>query len=68
MTWPGDSFIDDTTTGATTDDCNMEPTDKDVKELTDEEEKLAARMEHIIQLFLDLLQVTDGELAQEKCV
>jgi hypothetical protein len=33
----GDSFVDDTTTGSTTDDCSTEPTDKDIKELTKEE-------------------------------
>jgi hypothetical protein len=57
-TRPGDSFVDDTTMGATTDDCNDDPTDNDVKELTAKEEKLVARMEDIIQFFLDLLQVT----------
>jgi hypothetical protein len=64
---PGDSFVDDTTTGATTDDCNAEQTDHGVKDLTDEKEKLVARMEDIIQLFLDLLQITGGDLAPEKC-
>jgi hypothetical protein len=67
-TRPGDSFVDDTTTGATTDDCTAETTDKDVKELTDEEEKCVARMEDIIHFFLDLLQVTGGYLAPGKCV
>jgi hypothetical protein len=42
--------------------------DKDVKELTDEEEKLVARMEDIIKFFLNLLQVTGGDPAPEKCV
>jgi hypothetical protein len=63
ITRPGDSFVDDTTTGATIDECNADPTYKDVKELTDEEEKLVVRREDIIQLFLDLLQVTGGDLA-----
>jgi hypothetical protein len=36
-TLPGDYFTDDTTMGATIDDCNTEPTNKDVKELTGEE-------------------------------
>jgi hypothetical protein len=49
--------------GAITDDCNAEPMDKDVKELTDEEERLVARMEDIIQFILDLIQVTSGDLA-----
>jgi hypothetical protein len=34
-TRPGDSFVDVTITGETSDDCNAEPTDQDVKELTD---------------------------------
>jgi hypothetical protein len=54
-TRPGDSFVDDTTTGATDDNHNLEP------------DSLVARMEVIIQLFLDLLQVTGGDLAPEKC-
>jgi hypothetical protein len=41
-TMPGDSFVDDTTTGATPDDCNAEPADRGFKELTEEEEKLVA--------------------------
>jgi hypothetical protein len=64
-TRPGDLFVDDTTTG---DDCNDEPTDKDIKELTDEEEKYVARMEGSIQFFLDLLQVTGVDLSPKKCV
>jgi hypothetical protein len=60
--------MDDTTMGATADDCNADPADNDVKELTDEEEKLVGRIEDIIQFFLDLLQVTGGDLAPEKCV
>jgi hypothetical protein len=61
-TCPGNSFVHDTTREASTDDCNAEPMDKDVKELTDKEEKLVARREDIIQFFLDLLQVTGGDL------
>jgi hypothetical protein len=60
--------VDDTATGATPDDCNTEPTEKDVKELTDEEEKLVARIEDIIQFFVDLPRVTGGDLAPEKYV
>jgi predicted RNase H-like HicB family nuclease len=37
-------------------------------ELTTSEESLVAKMEEIIQLFLDLLQVTGGNLAPEKYV
>jgi hypothetical protein len=43
-----------------------QPTDHDVKDLTDEEGKLVARIEDIIQFFLDLLQVTGGDLTPEK--
>jgi hypothetical protein len=60
--------VDDTATGATTDDCNTEPTDKDIKELTDEVEKHVARIEDIIQFFVDLPQVTGGDLAPKKYV
>jgi hypothetical protein len=60
--------VDDTTTGAATHDCNAEPADKDIKKLTEEEEKLVARMEDTIPFFLDLLQVTRGDLAPEKRV
>jgi hypothetical protein len=37
------------------------------KELTSEEEAMVKRMEYIIQFFLDLLKVTGGDLAPEKC-
>jgi hypothetical protein len=66
-TRPGDSFVDDRTTGATYDNHNLEPVPYSVSELTQEEEGLVAIMEEIIQLFLDLLQVTVGDLAPEKC-
>jgi hypothetical protein len=66
-THPGDSFVDDTTTGATDDNHNLEPIPSSVRGLTQEEERLFARMEDIIQFFLDLLQVTGGDLAPEKC-
>jgi hypothetical protein len=36
--------------------------------LTSSEETLIDKMEEIIQFFLDLLQVTGGDLAPEKCV
>jgi hypothetical protein len=68
MTIPGESFIGDTTTRTTTDNCTAEPTNKDIKDLTNEEEKLVARMEDIIQLFLDLLRVVGGDLAPDKCM
>jgi hypothetical protein len=65
---PGDSFVDDTTTGTTNDDPGLEPASTDQVELTTSEETLIAKMEEIIQFFLDLLQVTGGDLAPEKCV
>jgi hypothetical protein len=64
-TQPGDSFVDDTMTGTTDDDVTKDPVPIDEKELTSDEVK---RMEDIIQFFLDLLQVTGGYLASEKCV
>jgi hypothetical protein len=64
----GDSFVDDTTTGTTNDDPELEPVSSDIAELTTSEETLIAKMEEIIQFFFDLLQVTGGDLAPEKCV
>jgi hypothetical protein len=64
---PGDSFVDDTTCGATDDNVNMEPVQASVTNLTNSEDGLLGRMEEIIQLFLDLLQVTGGHLASKKC-
>jgi hypothetical protein len=66
-TRPGDSFVYDTTTGATDDNHNLDPISCTVRGLTQEEDSLVARMEAIIQFFLDLLQVTGGDLAPEKC-
>jgi hypothetical protein len=63
----GDSFVDDTTTCATDDNHNLEQISSTARGLTQEKESLVARMEVIIQLFLDLLQVTGGDLAPEKC-
>jgi hypothetical protein len=54
-TRPGDSFDDDTTTGAIHNNHNLEPIPSSVSELTQEEEGQVARMEEIIQFFLDLL-------------
>jgi hypothetical protein len=50
---PGDSFVDDTTTGSTNDDPELEPVSHDIPELTTSEKTLIAKMEEIIQLFLD---------------
>jgi hypothetical protein len=65
---PGDYFIDDTTTGSTNDDSELEPVSDDISELTSSRETLIAKMEEIIQFFLDLIQFTAGELAPEKCM
>jgi hypothetical protein len=65
---PGDSFVDDTMTGSTNDDPELEPVPHDISKFTTSEETLIAKMEEIIQFFLNLLQVTGGDLAPEKCV
>jgi hypothetical protein len=46
----------------------MDPVDVEVTELTLSEEELIGKMQIIIQSFLDLLQVTGGDLPPEKCV
>jgi hypothetical protein len=66
--FPGDAFVDDTTTGVTNDDTTIEPVDAEVTALTLSEEELIGKMQTLIQFFLDLLQVTGGDLAPEKCV
>jgi hypothetical protein len=65
---PGGAFVDDTTTGVKNDDTTIDPVDADVTALTLSEEELIGKMQTIIQFFLDLLQVTGGDLAPEKCV
>jgi hypothetical protein len=65
---PVDSIVDDTTTGCTNDDPELEQVSHDISELISSEETLIAKMEEIIQFCLDLLQVTGGDLAPEKCV
>jgi hypothetical protein len=65
---PGDAFVDDTITGVTNDDTTIEPVDDEATALTLSEEELIGKMQMIIQFFLDLLQVTGGDLAPEKCV
>jgi hypothetical protein len=62
-TRPGDSFVDDTRSGTTDDDVTKDPVPINEKELTSYEEAMVKRMEDIIQFFLDLLQVTGGDLA-----
>jgi hypothetical protein len=64
---PGDSFVDDTTRGTTNDNTTMEPVPVEEEELMWSEEELLAKMQDIIQLFLDVLQVTGGDLAPGKC-
>jgi hypothetical protein len=58
----GDSIVDDTTTGSTNDDSELEPVFHDISELTSSEGSLISKTEEIIQFFLDLLQVTGGDL------
>jgi hypothetical protein len=60
---PGYSFVDDTTTGVTNDDTPMDPVPVEVLDLTLREEELIGQMQNIIKFFLDLLQVTGGDLA-----
>jgi hypothetical protein len=67
-TRPGDSFVDDTTTGVTSDDTSRDPVSMDVTDLTADEAELINQMQVVIQFFLDLLQVTGGDLAPEKGV
>jgi hypothetical protein len=45
----GDLFVDDTTTGVTSDDKNREPVPIEEKELISEEEELIEQMQVIIQ-------------------
>jgi hypothetical protein len=65
---PGDSFLDDTTTGVMNDDTTMDPVPVEVTDLTQSEDDLIGQMQTIIQFFLDLVQVTGGDLAPDKCV
>jgi hypothetical protein len=46
----------------------MDPVPVEVSDLTQSEEELIGYMQTIIQLFIDLLQATGGELDPEKCV
>jgi hypothetical protein len=64
---PGYSFVDDTTTGTTNDNTAMEPVPVEEEVLTWSEDELVAKMQDIIQFFLDVLQVTGGDLAPAKC-
>jgi hypothetical protein len=64
----GYSFVDNTTTGMKNYDTIVGPVPVEVKDLTQIEEDLIDQMQIIIQIFLDLLQVTGGDLAPDKCV
>jgi hypothetical protein len=64
---PGDSFVDETRTGTTNDDTTMEPVPVEEDVLAWSEEELIAKMQDIIQFFLDVMQVTGGDLAPAKC-
>jgi hypothetical protein len=59
-TKPGDLFVDDTTTGVTSDNTNREPVSNEETELTADKDDLVEQMQVVIQFFLDLLQVTGG--------
>jgi hypothetical protein len=65
---PVDSFFDDTTTGVTNDDATMDTVPVEVSDVTQSELKKIGQMQIIIKFFLDLLQVTGGDLAPGKCV
>jgi hypothetical protein len=59
--------VEDTTIGTTNDAVSSEPTNESEQELTEEEQKLVANMEEIIQFFVDWMQVKGGKLVPEKC-
>jgi hypothetical protein len=67
-TTPGDSFVDDTTTGVTYDDIAREPVPLEETDLTADEAELIDQMHVVIQFFLDLFWVRGGDLAPEKYV
>jgi hypothetical protein len=64
---PGGSFVDDTTCGVTDDDITADPVSSAALELVERELELIKQIEDSMQYFLDLLQVTGGDLAPEKC-
>jgi hypothetical protein len=59
-TRPGDSFIDDTATGVTSDDLAREPVPLEETDLMTDEVELIDHIQVVIQFLLDLLQVTGG--------
>jgi hypothetical protein len=54
-TRPGEYFVDDTTSGITTDDASSVPVYGSEQELAEEENQLVAKMDEIIQFFLGCL-------------
>jgi hypothetical protein len=46
----------------------MEAVPVEVKELAQSEEDFIEKMQIIIKFFIDLLQVTGGDLAPERCI
>jgi hypothetical protein len=59
---PGNTFVDDIMTGSTKDNSELELVSDDISDLTSSKEMLIAKMKDIIVFFLDLLQVTGGDL------
>jgi hypothetical protein len=67
-TRPGDSFVHDTTNGVTPYDTAREPVPLEGKDLKTDKIELIEQMQVTIQFFLDLIQVTGGDLTPEKCM
>jgi hypothetical protein len=65
---PGDSSIYNTTTVMTSDDTARESVPLEELDLTNDETELIEQMQVVMQFFLDLRQVTGGDLAPEKYV
>jgi hypothetical protein len=65
-TRPGESFVEYTTTGVTSNDTARDPVSIDVTDLTADEAELINQMQVVVQFFLDLLQVTGGDLDPDK--
>jgi hypothetical protein len=62
-TMPGDSLVNDTTTGVTSDHITREPVLLGEKDMTTGKTELIKQMQVVIQFFLDLLEVTGGDLS-----
>jgi hypothetical protein len=63
-TRPGDSFVNNTTTGVTSYGITRDPVSIDEKDLMANDMELIEQMQVVIQFSLDLLQVTGGILLQ----